>query len=161
MSALRTAAVSLAQPGQPLSTFKAVEAAAQSLVGHRLFTLMTWYESSGEAQRIYSSNPDAYPVGGRKAMADTPFGEAVLKVQKPYLGRTKADIQWAFFDHELIFSLGLGSVINCLVRYDGALLGTMNMLHEEYYYREKDLETAAPLAALLVPAFLQRMQQPA
>ncbi len=160
MSALAEAAASLAQSGQPLRTFKAVEVAAQSLIGHRLFTLLTWNESSGEAERIYTSNPEAYPVGGRKAMGGTPFAEAVLKAQKPYLGRTNADIEWAFFDHELIFSLGLGSVINCLVSYNGVLIGTMNLLHEEHYYREKDLETAAPLAALLVPAFLERIRQP-
>ena len=92
-------------------------------------------------------------------MGGTPFAEAVLKARKPFVGRTKADIEWAFFDYELIFSLGLGSVINCLVIHDGKLLGTMNLLHEEHYYREKDLETAAPLTALLVPGLLHLTQR--
>jgi hypothetical protein len=64
------------------------------------------------------------------------------------------DIRWAFFDHELIASLGCGSCMNLLVIHDGVLLGTINMLHEEGYYSEADLAVAAPFAQLLIPAFL-------
>ena len=93
---------------------------------------------------------------GRKAMGPTPWGERVLAGKRPYLGRTLDDIRWAFYDQELIESLGCGSVINLLVMYGGTLLGTVNMLHEEGYYTDEDLETGVPFAALLVPALLAR-----
>jgi hypothetical protein len=93
-------------------------------------------------------------VGGRKTIAATPWGEQVIKGRRPFLGRTKADIRWAFYDHELIDSLGCGSAINLLVQYDGALIGTVNMLHEEHFYDAPDLATGAPFAALLTAAYL-------
>ena len=40
--------------------------------------------------------------------------------------------------------------------YDGILLGTVNMLHEEGYYTDDDLDTGVPFAALLAPALLAR-----
>lgn len=157
MSALSEAALTLAEPGQPGRLYQALQAAAQAAVGHKLFTLMVWYQATGEAERVFTSDPKAYPVGGRKALGDSPFGREVLGRQRPYLGRTKADIKWAFFDHELIYSLGLGSVLNIPVRYDGRLLGTMNLLHEEHWYREPDIAAMLPFAALLVPAFRERI----
>jgi len=153
MSKFVEAAAALAAPGQPVTLFRAVEAAVQAAVGHKLFTLMVWHQASGDAERIYSSNPQAYPVGGRKPMVDSPYGQLVFGEQKPYLGRTKADIKWAFFDYELIYSLGLGSVVNTPVRYDGKMLGMMNILHAEHYYREQDIAALAPYAALLIPSF--------
>lgn len=151
MTPLAAAARSLFEPGQPAPLFRALEQSLQQEVGHKLFTIMVWYRQSGEAERLYSNDPKAYPVGGRKALVETPYGEQVFKRQQPYLGRTKADIKWAFFDYELIYSLGLGSVINVLVRHDGELLGMINMLHEEHWYRERDLAAAEPYGALLVP----------
>ena len=88
-------------------------------------------------------------------MCQTPWGDLVLKNQKPYLGRDKPAIRWAFFDHALIESMGLGSVINIPVVYDGACLGTMNLLDAEYHYRPEHVAPVAALAPLLIPAFLE------
>jgi GAF domain-containing protein len=78
----------------------------------------------------------------------------VLKGRKPYLGRDKAGIRWAFFDHVLIESMGLGSVINVPALYDGKVVGTINLLAPEGFYREEHVPLVERLAPLLVPAFL-------
>ncbi len=155
-AALTECAAAMNQPGQPATAFDAVEAALGRLIGHKLFTLMILDEAAGEAERVYSNQPEAYPVLGRKALgAVTDWGRHVIEGRQPYLGRTAADIRWAFFDHALIASLGCGSVINLLVLHDNRLLGTVNMLHEEGYYRERDLEIGAPFAQLLAPIYLR------
>jgi len=154
IAALNEAIAAMAEPNQPSVLFQALEKTMGAAIGHKLFTVAV-YRGDASAERVYSNNPTAYPVGGRKAMQDTPWGKHVIHGRKPYLGRTRADIRWAFYDHELIESLGLGSVINLPVQYDGALLGVINMLHEEGYYQESDLAIGAPFAALLAATFIR------
>lgn len=143
----------LAEPGQPNFFFDALDAALASRVGHRLLTLL--YKDGDEVARVYSSMPEVYPVFGRKPMGVTPWGDLVLRRQQPFLGRDRDAVKWAFFDHELIAGLGLNSALNIPVVYDGETIGTINLLHEEFFYEEKHVEIARKFAPLLIPAFLE------
>jgi hypothetical protein len=143
----------LEKRGQPDTLFSALQRAAQDLVGHRLFTLL--YVDGDDVARVHSSRTAEYPVSGRKPMGGTPWGDLVLKRRQPYLGRDMAGIRWAFFDHELIESMGLGSVINIPVVYDGDCLGAMNLLDSEHHYREERVPLVASFAPLLIPALLE------
>lgn len=147
----------LAEPGQPAPVYAAIERETQRLVGHRLFTLL--YADGQDVARVYSSHPDAYPVTGRKTMGATAWGQQVLVERRPFLGRDMAAVKWAFYDHELIASLGCGSAINIPVVHDGATIGTMNLLDAEFHYREAHVALVAPLAAALIPAFLIARRQ--
>ena len=149
---LDTLAEAIARPGQPDALYRAMETVTGKLVGHKLFTLL--YVDGAEVARVYSSDTAAYPVFGRKPMGPTPWGKHVLEGQKPYLGTDAAAIRWAFFDHALIASLGLGSVINIPIVHDGATIGTMNLLDAEHHYTEAHVAPVAALAPLLIPAFL-------
>src|SRR5262245_55606978 len=142
----------LAEAGQPLTTFKAFDAITKRLVGHELLTML--YKDKNDVARIYSNRPAEYPVFGRKPMNATPWGDHVMKGKKSFLGRDKAAIKWAFFDHELIYSMGLGSVINVPAIYDGEVIGTITLLAPEHFYREEHIAPIEALAPLLVPAFL-------
>jgi len=142
----------LAEPGQPQTLFRAFDAVAKRLVGHALFTLL--YVDGQEVARIYSNRPTEYPVSGRKPMGPTPWGKHVMQGKQPYLGRDKDAIRWAFFDHELIISMGLGSVINVPVLYDGQVIGTINLLAPEHHYREEHVAPIERIAPVIVPAFL-------
>lgn len=141
-------------PGQPAALFGALDAAFGAVLGHRLFTLMRYHADSGDSERIYTTHPGEYPVGGRKALNPTPWTEQVLRRQRPYLGRTAADVRAVFFDHALIAALGCGSVLNLPVVWDGRPLGTINLLHEEGWYDEGDTGAGLLFAALAIPAYL-------
>ena len=147
-------ASTLRLPGQPQALFQALDRLTNDVVGHRLFTLLV--VDGSEVARVYSSRPLEYPVSGRKPMGPTPWGDLDMRQQKPFLGRTSADIRWAFFDHALIDSMGLGSVINVPVLYDGLTIGTMNLLHAQHHYVDEHLAVLQSLAPLLIPAFLTR-----
>ncbi|MET0605200.1 MAG: GAF domain-containing protein [Beijerinckiaceae bacterium] len=149
---LEDAAALFAAPGQPQSLYKWLEDETKRLIGHKLFTLL--YVDGAEVARIYSSNGKAYPVAGRKPMNQTAWAEVVLHGKRPWLGRTMAEIRWAFFDHELIQSLGCGACINVPVIYDAAVIGTMNILDAEGAYDETSVAKVSHLAPLLTPAFL-------
>ena len=141
-------------PGQPQALHGALDAAMGAVLGHKLFTLMRYHERTGESERIYTTHPREYPVGGRKPLNPTAWTEQVLRRQQPYLGRTPADVQTVFFDHALIASLGCGSVLNVPVIWDGRVLGTINLLHEANWYEESDAPVGLLFAALAIPAYL-------
>jgi hypothetical protein len=102
---------------------------------------------------LYSNQPQAYPVSGAKKMGPTPWGDLVIKRGQPYIGNDAQAIKWAFFDHELIASLGCESVLNIPVVVEGQTLGTLNLLHQAAWYQERHVATATPFAYLLAPLF--------
>jgi hypothetical protein len=151
---LQAVAAALGQPGQPGVTFLALERALGATLGHRLFTLLRYDPGANESQRIHTSHPAAYPVGGRKTVQPTAWTACVFGRREPFIGRTADDIRAAFPDHELIRSLGCESVLNLPVLHDGQVLGTVNLLHEAGWYDEADLPLGRIFAALAVPVFL-------
>ena len=151
---LRAVAAALARPGQPAPLFEALEQATQATLGHRLFTILRYHPDLRETERLHTSDPRAYPVGGRKAMRATPSTEQVYGRREPYLGRTAADIRACFADHEQILALGCESVLNVPVLFDGDILGAVNLLHQAGWYDQSHLPLAQAFAALAVPGFL-------
>src|SRR3954468_23408899 len=97
-----------ALPGQPAPLFAASHRALGNLIGAKLFTILKVL-ADGSTERMYTSDPAAYPLSGRKPRNSTPWFEKVIVAQQHYFGPTKAHIREVFFDHELIFSLGCGS----------------------------------------------------
>lgn len=148
-----TIADALARDARPQAAFEAVDAATQALVGHELFTVLLCLPGGEEVERVYSSRPDAYPVQGRKRLGPTPFGDLVLRRRQPFLGPDRAAIRWAFADHALIESLGLGSVINVCVEHGGDLLAVLAVLHREGHLREEgQVALVRALTPGLIPA---------
>ena len=93
--------------------YPALERHLGEIIGHKLFTLMVIDRVTNEAARLYSSDPVAYPVKGRKPLGQlTDWGTRVLEQGEPYIGYNAEDIRSAFFDHETIARLGCASVLN-------------------------------------------------
>jgi len=149
--------IAWSEPNQPMPLFNALEHYITQKCGCKLLTYLL--VDGQNVARLYSNMPDAYPVLGRKHMGPTDWGELLIKKGQPFLGKDRQSIEWAFFDHKLIFSLGLGSVISVPVRYDGQTLGVISMLDQEYHYNEQHLTAALEAAAYLVPAFLIERQE--
>jgi hypothetical protein len=118
---------------------------AQSRFGWKLFTAMR-YLPSGEVERVYTSNPEAYPLSGRKPRRDTPWSRQVLVRGEPYYANDAAGIRFAFEDAEKILGLGLGAVMNVPVKAGERVLGTLNFLREAGGYSPDKLEDALALA---------------
>ena len=57
----------------------------------------------------------------------------------------------AFFDHELIFSLGCESAINFPIRRDGRTLGSLNLLDVQGKYSAASLDDLITPAAMASP----------
>lgn len=131
-------------------------------VGALLFTILGFTDKGRSMVRLYSSTPAAYPVGGRKDMAkdvSPAWGALFLSGRTPYFGKTKEDVRQIFGDHELIDSLGCGSVINVPVTDDGILIGALNLLNPEGLYADADVLTAADIAARSQNAIRTALQE--
>ncbi|WP_426955167.1 GAF domain-containing protein [Muricoccus radiodurans] len=147
---LARCATALSDPAGPPTLYQAVQDSLGALLGHRLFTLLITTPDGTEVERIWTSDPEAYPLQGRKRMGPTPWGAHVLQGQRPWMCNDAEGIRWAFPDSALIESLGLGSCINIPVVAFGRTLGTLNILDRPGAYPESGMETARLFGALLV-----------
>lgn len=151
---LAAVAEATANDAGPDATFRAVEALTRRVIGVKLFTVMRLHTDSAEVERVYSSDPAAYPVTGRKPKGGTEWGARVLDRGESFLAATADEVRRVFADHELIFSLGIGAILNTPIRFRGRSLGTLNLCHEANWFRDEDFATGRVLAGLLVPALL-------
>ena len=140
---------------QPGASFRAVDTALAATTGHILFTILVHHPGLKQSERFYSNMPEAYPIGGRKPVTTTPWMQKVMFDGIPYIGYTKSDINEAFYDHDLIVSLGCESVVNRPVRWQGQTLGTLNLLHQAGWYTEADIANVRLFAELALPGILQ------
>jgi GAF domain-containing protein len=127
-------------------SFEDIGEEAQRRFGWKMYTAMR-YLPSGEVERVYTSNPEAYPLAGRKPRRDTPWSRQVLVRGEPYYANDEAGIRFAFEDAEKILGLGLGAVINVPVRDGERVLGTLNFLREAGGYRREQVQEALELAS--------------
>jgi len=131
-----------------------VDQIAMTLLNRQLLTINIFHAEHMELERLYSSNPEAYPPGGRKQKRGTAWGQHVLIEQKIFVGEGSEAIQQSFDDHETIKRLGLQSVINIPISSDARCLGTLNILMTLPHVKLDHIETAQNLGALLRPGFI-------
>lgn len=122
------------------SAYAALEKLTQAVVGVKLFTIMEADMEAGISRRCYSSDPESYAVSGSKPINRTHWFDIVHIERRPFVANTIAEIATVFPDHEQIWSLGCGSVVNLPVFIADRFLGTMNILHEEHFYTPERLK---------------------
>jgi hypothetical protein len=126
-----TLARALTLPGQPEVALKAIEAAAQELIGHRLFTILVLDHARGLNSRYYTSHPVEYPVGGFKPIDPTrEFYEIVVNKGEPRYLPDRETIIRTFPDHPRSSGWAASPAVNFPVRWDGRTLGSLNLLHD-------------------------------
>ena len=124
----------IASAGTADACWAALEELSQAVAGHRLFTVMTVDMEAGLARRAYTNNAAAYPTSGTKPIQPNGWFDIVHGQKRSFIANTLADIANVFPDHELIGSLGLGSVVNLPIVLNGELAATINMLDVPDHY---------------------------
>ncbi|MGL4496781.1 MAG: GAF domain-containing protein [Beijerinckiaceae bacterium] len=151
---LRALADAWKMPDQPAATFNRAGEIFAAHIGHKLYSVTVFLPGGHEVVRLHSTMPAVYPTGGRKPVLANAYHERVHKRGEAFLGRTVEDFKPYFPDHELIASLGLGSVLNFPVRFDGQSLGSINLLDAPHAYGERHIAPGMAIAAMLTPALL-------
>jgi GAF domain-containing protein len=150
---VRHLAEAAADADQPCSLLKAIDEAAAAAIGSMIFTANRFEAETMEVSRLYSSNPAAYPVGGRKRKRDTAWGQQVLIERRLFIAAGEAAIRAAFDDHVLIFGLGVRAIINVPAVFAGRCLGTLNFLMPCERVGIPQVSTAALLGLIATAAF--------
>ncbi|MBI1217781.1 MAG: GAF domain-containing protein [Rhodobacteraceae bacterium] len=124
----------LAAATAPADAFAALDVLVQAVLPVKLVSVTTVEKGGALARRSYSNMPGPYPVSGTKDVEPNRWTEAVIDRGETFVANTLADIATVFPDHELIGSLGLGSVVNMPVVLGGALMATLNLLDVADYF---------------------------
>ena len=128
-------------------------------IGFKLLTLTVIDNTLSYVERVYTTNYKIYPLLGIKPIPNNDWKNIVIRKKKNYFLKTQKEIKKIFFDYDIIFSLGCGSIINYLVMFEGHHLGTINILHKENYYTTKHINNLKKYSNLLIPFFLKHQQQ--
>lgn len=143
-----------AEAVEPRQILVAVEVLARKVLGYRGSTMFRYIDATGEVERIHSSDPVAYPIGGRKTVAAYPVNQARLAKGEIYIAADRAAITATYKDHETIFALGVTSIMNVPVRLAGRNIGALNVFGDAGQFGEPEKAVGRVLAALMVPAIL-------
>lgn len=154
MSAESTFVSAISEARDAHSCWKALEDLSVATVGVRLFTVMTVDMAAGLVRRAYSNMPVDYPTSGTKPLHGNTgdWFETVFNRRQTFVANTIADIAKVFPDHELIASLGCGSVVNLPVILEGSLVSAINLLDVAGHYTPE--RVAALEDGLAIPARL-------
>jgi GAF domain-containing protein len=142
------------EAGDAREVYREIERISQECVGWRLLTVLRYVEADAAVERLYSSDEQAYPVGGRKPLDKIAASHAAMEKGDVFLAATREEVRTAFFDHELIFSLGISAILNAPIRQRGRRLGTLNFCGEEGAYGSAEVASARILAGLVAPSLL-------
>ena len=146
--------LAVARAADDRSIYPGLEQLSAATIGHRLFTIMRFDLDRAEVERVHTSDPAAYPLGGRKRKRDTAWADQVLGAMQVFRATAPREIEAAFDDHQTIFGLGIGSILNIPVAHQGRCVGTMNLCHQAGWYQQQDERTGLTLAPYLIPALL-------
>ena len=144
-----------AESAEAEAVYRLVERISAQTIGWRLFTILRYVEAEGAVERIYSSDPKTYPVGGRKLLSQFTSNHGAMQRGEIFLAPTRADVRQAYADHESLFALGVTAILNVPIRHAGRRLGTMNLCGEEGVYGATEVARGRVLAGLLAPWLLQ------
>ena len=137
-----------ATPGGIEAALRVTEALTRRHVGCRLYTVMTSNAAAGYSARIHSSDPEAYPLSGRKPIVPNLWTRTVLDEKRAFVANTIEAIAEVFPDHALILSLGCESCLNVPVVVAGAVRGTVNILDVAGHFMPERIEAAMALRPL-------------
>lgn len=148
---LEQASAAIRDPSQPEILYQIIDRALNELVGYKLLTILRL--RGDRLYRMHTSDLAKYPVGGFKSIANDAWLKAMLSAGVPIISPNPELVQQRFFDHETIFSLGCGSVMNVPVVGPTGTLGSLNLLHELDWFESKHVLVARPFATLLALAW--------
>jgi GAF domain-containing protein len=135
----------------PEKAYRLVESALSDLIGFRLLTILRM--EGGLVRRMHSSDQAGYSIGGTKDITADAWLRAMLEAGRPVVSETSELVRERFPDHDAIFSLGCGAVLNIPVVSAGKTLGSLNLLHEAGHFSWEHALVARPFAMLLALAW--------
>lgn len=148
---LEQASNAMREPARPERLYQVIDQAMKALVGYKLLTILQLRDE--RLHRMHTSDLARYPAGGFKNIANDIWLKTMLSDGVPVISATPEIVKQRFFDHETIFAMGCGSVMNIPVLGPTGTLGSLNLLHEANWFNSEHILAASPFATLLAQAW--------
>ena len=108
-----------------------------------------------QLQRLWTSNPQAYPLAGRKRKTPTAWTRQLLHRAEVFIGEGDAALAEVFDEHVHIAALGLHAVVNVPLLDAGRCVATFNVLGAREHWLPHEIATVRLLALLSTPWVLR------
>jgi hypothetical protein len=123
-------------------------------VGSLLTTASVYDLSQMRSRRVWTDDASAYRTGNFKRLDPNLYFKTVIEGRTPFSSTTIDEIATVFFDWEKIRDLGFESNMNLPAIADGAVIGTINLLHRKGHYTRDRVEAALLWQPVATLAFL-------
>lgn len=139
----------------------AIHRALVSVIGHNLLTVNLDATQPDDPpdevqlQRLWTSDPGAYPVGGRKRKTLTPWTRQLLQRGEVFIGEGDAALAAVFDEHKSIAELGLHAVVNVPLLQGERCVATFNVLGTRLEWQAHEVAAIRQLAQRATPWVLQ------
>ena len=138
----------------PTALFRAIEDVATRRVDAGLVAMMRHDAFASTVERLYSSNPQVYPVGGKKTKRDTAWGRKVLTEHRVLVSAGDEGLRQSFDDHATIIGLGLHSCVNVPLVGEGKCVGTMNISRAQAEWNDDEIALVRALGLVALAGVL-------
>lgn len=108
----------------------------------------------GTVRRLYSTVPQAYPVGGWKKLAGSDWADTVLVRHEVLVASGGQALAHYFPDHALLQSLGTTTLVNIPVRSCRQTIGAFAFMCDRSLDRHAVTDELLLLTALAAPLFI-------
>ena len=150
--ALATLVLAGGEPDQPAASFRTFDALLQRAVG-RIFTTALVVRPDGLAERVFTTDPAAYPLPHCKPFPESGWREQVIEQARPSLSRDMAEYLQVHVGRVVFEALGCGCLLNLPAVFAGRVVGVVNIGAREYAYDEATIALLTPWVAALAPHF--------
>ena len=147
---LRSIQAATRDGSQARVAFSRLHEALAAVVGFKVLTVLKLDPSTLRSVRLYSSEP-SYPVGGMKQHVVSAWSDAILHRHTVYLAHDLAALRATFPDAAAIEATGCGSIVAAPIIHEGAVVGTMNLWHQDGYYDKAKGLLVVPFADAIAP----------
>ena len=144
---------------RPHAAFAALHAAAERLVGARLFTVLAFDFPHNRARRPYSSDEEIYPTGAGDPIGTTIWEHTLIEKRQPLVLNSPSAMATLLPNVEQLVRLGCEAMLNLPVVMAGQTLGALNMLHENGRYTRRAHRGGCMALAPAAAAILLWMQR--
>lgn len=134
--------------------FSSVAEIFQKYIGFRLLTITSVLKKTSTVERIWTSDPHRFPVGGSKKLEDGEWGRVVMEQHKPLVCNQPSELRNFFFDHSTIAEVDCGAGVNLPVVLRGEVVGTVNIFHRADWFTPDRVSHAMALLAFVYAPML-------
>ncbi len=146
------------EPDQPGASFRCFDSLVDRRV-RRIFTTMLLVRPDGLAERVFTTDPIAYPMPYCKPFPESGWREQVIDAARPSLSRNMTEYLQVHIGRVVFEALGAGCLLNMPAVHAGRVVGVVNIGAIEHAYDESTVVMLTPLIAALAPSFALLRQQ--